>query len=137
MDLGAIPEFYDKPRQYAAFLDQEISFGRKVPLVVVMPDGYGSAALPPAATALIASLPKPTARTANVLTEAAIAAVRKLADAAGHPLGRTGVASSSSTSGSGSVAVQLAILVAVCAALAGGILAFRRRRAKPGMRVRR
>jgi hypothetical protein len=36
VDLGALPTFFGKPRQYAAFLDQEISFGGKVPLLVVM-----------------------------------------------------------------------------------------------------
>ena len=136
MDLGAIPVLYDKPRQYAAFLDQEISFGTKVPLLVVMPDGYGSASLTPAAAATVASLPEPSARTGNALTQAAILAVRKLADASGHPLGRPGAASSANTT-SGSVAVPLTIMLAVCAALAAGILAVRRRRAKPLARTRR
>ena len=39
VDLGAIPSFFEKPKQYAAFLDQEISFAGRVPLLVVMRDG--------------------------------------------------------------------------------------------------
>jgi hypothetical protein len=136
MDLGAIPALYDKPQQYAAFLDQEISFGSRVPLLVVMPDGYGGAGLSAGAAAALGTLSKPPAPTGNALTQAAISAVRKLADASGHPLGHTGAATSSSTN-SGSVAVPLAILVVVCAGLAGGILAFRRRQAKTVLRARR
>src|SRR5581483_8345153 len=45
VDLGVIPDLFNKPQQYAAFLDQEISFQGKQPLLVVMPSGLGGAAL--------------------------------------------------------------------------------------------
>ena len=43
VDLGVIPDLFGKPQQYADFLDQEISFQGKQPLLVVMAAGYGVA----------------------------------------------------------------------------------------------
>lgn len=126
MDLGAIPQLYAKPQQYAHFLDQEISFGTTVPVLVVMPNGYGTAGIPATAVTAIASLPKPVPGS-NGLAEAAIKAVRGLADAAGHPLRRISRGAAGTGGGSG-VAVPLAILLAVCIGLAAAILAVRRRR---------
>ena len=59
VDLGVIPDLFDKPQKYADFLDQEISFQRKQPLLVVMPAGYGVSGVGAAATAALASIPKP------------------------------------------------------------------------------
>jgi hypothetical protein len=126
-DLGALPTFFDKPKQYAAFLDQEINFGSKVPLLVVMPSGYGTAGLPDAAQSVIASLAKPSGRSGNALAEAAITAVRKIAAAAAHPLAAGATRTSSQSGGSGA-AVPLAILVAVCVTVAAAVLTLRRRR---------
>ena len=39
VDLGVIPDLFGKPQKYAAFLDQEISFRTKQPLLVVMKTG--------------------------------------------------------------------------------------------------
>src|SRR5258708_10141456 len=36
VDLGVIPDLFGKPQQYAQFLDQEISFRCKQPLLVVI-----------------------------------------------------------------------------------------------------
>ena len=60
VDLGVIPDLFGKPQKYAEFLDQEISFRRKQPLLVVMPAGYGTQGLSPKAASAIAALPKPT-----------------------------------------------------------------------------
>lgn len=134
-DLGAIPQLFGKPQQYAAFLDQEISFSTKVPLLVVMPNGYGTAGVPSTAAAAIAALGRPPAASGNSLTEAAIAAVRKLAVAAGHPLGAVSKGSASGAGGS-DVALPLAILVVACVAVAAAILTLRRRRAASAVRRR-
>jgi hypothetical protein len=86
-DLGAIAVLFDKPRQYARFLEQEITFpGHKPQLLVVMPDGYGVQNLGPAATAAVASLAKPAGHQTNDLATAAITAVRVLAATTGHPI---------------------------------------------------
>ncbi len=88
IDLGAIPTFFRKPRQYAAFLDQEITFGDgKVPLLVVMPNGYGAAGLSAAASAVVSALPRPSAAPGNALAQAALGAVPKIAVASGRRLG--------------------------------------------------
>jgi hypothetical protein len=84
VDLGAIQTLFDKPKQYADYLDQELSFGHKQPLLVVMPNGYGVQGLPPAATTAAGSLPTPTGTGSDDLARAAITAVRALAAAAGH-----------------------------------------------------
>jgi len=129
IDLGALPTMFAKPQQYATFLDQEISFQGKQPLLVVMAGGYGSAGLPPAATAAIASLPKPTGRTGAALAQSTLAALPKLAAAAGHPVGSVS-ATGRGDSGGGSPALLVAILVVVAVGLATAVIALRRRAAR-------
>ena len=66
-DLGAMPTLFDKPQQYAHFLDQEISFLNVKPLLlVVMPNGYGAQHLGSAATRAVASLNKPASAKATI-----------------------------------------------------------------------
>ena len=48
VDLGAVPELFGQPQKYAEFLDQEIRFIYKGPLLVVMPTGYGITRVAPA-----------------------------------------------------------------------------------------
>jgi hypothetical protein len=135
VDLGAIPTFFGKPKQYAAFLDQEITFADgKVPLLVVMPNGYGSAGLSAAARSTLDTLAKPSADTGNALAQAAIAAVRKLAVADGHAL--SGTTTPSGTSGSGAGAAVPLLILAGCVVLAAGIIGVRRRRALAATRRR-
>jgi hypothetical protein len=116
VDLGVIPDLFGKPQQYANFLDQEISFHTKQPLLVVMPAGYGSQGLDPAATRELASVAKPTGKTPDDLAQAAITAVAKVADASGHPV--KGVAGVSGSSGSGGSSTTILVVVLALAALA-------------------
>ena len=46
-DLGTVPQFLGRPQPYAGFLQSEIAFNKPKPLVVVMQDGYGTAAMKP------------------------------------------------------------------------------------------
>lgn len=124
-DLGALSTLFGRPAQYASFLDQEISFATKVPLLVVMPSGYGTEGLSHAGDAVVASLAKPSGRSGNALAQAAIDAVRKIATAAAHHL-PSGAARGSS--GGTRAAVPLTILAAICATLAAAIVALRHRR---------
>jgi uncharacterized integral membrane protein len=127
VDLGALPTMFAKPQQYATFLDQEISFNGKQPLLVVMANGYGSAGLPPAAQAAVSSLPRPAGKDGEALAQAALAAVPKLAEAAGHKVpGATGGGDSSSGVSSGLLIAIVAVLAAV---VAGAVIVVRRRRA--------
>ena len=132
-DLGAIPSLFDKPQQYASFLDQEISFvNTKDLLLVVMPNGYGVAGLTAPATSAAASLPKPTQRGSDGLASAALGAIPKLAAAAGHPVDAVSGASGKSAGGGGSGATVggVAALAVGAVVIAGGVMWFRRRRAQ-------
>jgi hypothetical protein len=137
VDLGVIPDLFGKPQKYATFLDQEISFRSKQPLLVVMPAGYGVEGLSPEATAAVASLPKPASGQGNALATAAQKAVTTLAEVSGHPVpAASGSGASSSSSGGGSSST-LVIILAVAAVITAGALAaitLRRRRTGPASR---
>jgi len=126
VDLGVIPDLFDKPQKYAEFLDQEISFQTKQPLLVVMPAGFGGAALGAPATAALKTLTKPAGKQSSDLARAAIPAIAKLAAASGHPL----KGGSSSSHSGGSTAPLLIALVLAAVAAAAALLGIRRRRAR-------
>ncbi len=132
VDLGVIPGLFGKPQQYADFLDQEISFQGKQPLLVVMAAGYGTRGLDAKATQLATDLPKPMGRTPTALAIAAVGAVAKLATASGHPIkGVPGVAGSGS--GGSSPTVIVVILALAALATAAALVTLRRRQAaSPG-----
>jgi hypothetical protein len=137
VDLGVIPDLFGKPQKYATFLDQEISFRGKQPLLVVMSAGYGVQGLSPKATSTVATLPKPTSGQGNALATAAESAVMKLADTSGHPISGASQNGSSSSSAGGGSSSTLVIILAVAAAIAAGALAaitLRRRRTGPASR---
>ncbi len=120
VDLGVIPDLFDKPGQYAKFLDQEISFqNSKQRLLVVMPAGYGVEGLSAKA---VSSLPKPAGKTSDDLARAAIPALAKLV---GHPLatGTQGTKSGSSNT------LLLVVLIVAAILVAGALIALRRRHA--------
>ncbi|MBV9604803.1 MAG: hypothetical protein JO027_06840 [Solirubrobacterales bacterium] len=122
-DLGAVPSLFGKPRQYAAFLEQEINFlDAKDVLLVVMSKGYGVQHAGVGAQAALASLKQPAGARADDLAQAAIEAVPKLAAAAGHPLGSIAGGSRATTSSSTLKAIVLAISAIV---IAGGLVALR------------
>lgn len=128
VDLGAIPTLFAKPQQYADFLDQEISFfGSKQPLLVVMPNGYGVRGLGPSATDAASTLEPPTGRASDNLARAAIAAVPKLAAAAGHPIAG---GSGESDGGEGDNTTELSVGASVFLAVtvSAAVLWFRHRR---------
>jgi hypothetical protein len=123
-DLGALPTLFDKPKQYSNFLDQEISFLNVKPLLlVVMPNGYGVTHVGAAATRVAGTLKKPASSQSDDIARAAIAAVPKLAAAAGHPIGT--VSEAGSGSGGPSPLLALAVLAAVAVAAAAVITRIR------------
>jgi MYXO-CTERM domain-containing protein len=126
VDLGVIPDLFGKPQQYADFLDQEISFRTKQPLLVVMAAGYGTQGLNANASHLATVLPKPAGTTSNALAAAAVGAVAKLASASGHSIkGVPGVAGSGS--GGSSPTVIVVVLALAALATAAALVALRRR----------
>lgn len=134
-DLGAVPNLFGRPQQYAEFLDQEISFlNMKQLLLVVMPDGYGTQGLGSAPTRVVTSLKKLSGGRSEDLARAAIAAVPKLATAAGHPIAQT---PGGSGGGDSSTMLTAGLLAAGAVVCAGSVLAIRRQWARPSGRVRR
>jgi hypothetical protein len=129
-DLGVVPQMFGRPQQYANFLDQELRLflGPHPPLLVVMPAGYGVQGLPRTAISTAASLPKPSGKQSNDLARAALAALPKLAAAAGHPI--PGTVASRPDSGSGGSTWILVVLALVAIAIAGGVLVARHRLAR-------
>lgn len=126
-DLGSIPELFARPQEYADFLDQEISFTAKQPLLVVMANGYGTRGLSPVATAAVAKLPLPSGPTSDDLAQAALTAIGRITAADGHPLGDVQPATASG-SGDSATIVIFAVLVALTLAAAGAIIAVTMRR---------
>jgi hypothetical protein len=89
-DLGSVTPLWGKPRQYARFLDVEISFLYKHRLLVVMPNGFGFAWPHHPSNREYAVLSKIRIHPGGVgLVDAAQTAVQRLATASGvkiaHP----------------------------------------------------
>jgi hypothetical protein len=121
VDLGAIPELFAKPQEYATFLEKEISYNTKPLLLVVMQAGFGLVASgPPSA---LAGLQIPTQRGSDGLAIAAIKAVGLLAAHARHPIVLPPIpaAGGASSAGTSSIVVFVAplALVLLVAAVVG------------------
>jgi hypothetical protein len=83
-DLGSVTELWRQPQNYADFLGQELSLVYHGPLLVVMPNGFGLYHASGASRPALAGLPE--AGTASGIAAFALAAVQRLARAAGHAL---------------------------------------------------
>jgi hypothetical protein len=136
LDLGAVPALFEKPQEYADFLEQEIVLVQRQqePLLVVMPAGYGVVGVSAAAPRAIAGLPGPASGQSDDLARAAMTAVAKLATATGHPIATPAAAATAPTGSAqagGSFPVLVVALVAVGAGAAAATVLVRRRRASP------
>ncbi len=86
-DLGSVTELWSQPRLYARFLGQELSLVYRGPLIVVMPNGFGSYPSGKSAAAeqsVLAGLPPPGS--VSRLGEVTLKAIERIAAATGHPL---------------------------------------------------
>jgi hypothetical protein len=126
-DLGAVPQFFGKPQQYAPFLQSEIAFNSKRPLLVVMPAGYGAAALPKGSETGLQGLAPPKSASGEDLGRSAIGAIVKLSAAAGHPVPQPKLPASGG-GGGGSTSPLIIFGVPVALLALGGVLAALRRR---------
>jgi hypothetical protein len=134
VDLGVIPDLFGKPQQYAQFLDQEISFQTKQPLLVVMSTGYGVQGIDGPAAGAVASISKPASGQSDDLARGAITAVAKLAQAAGHPIAGVSGLPAGTGSGGGSSGLLIALLAAAAAATAAALAVVTLRRRNPSNR---
>jgi hypothetical protein len=82
-DLGSVTELWRQPRNYARFLGAELSLVYRGPLLVVMPNGFGTYHLGRAAAAGQSALTDVRVRG---LGATALAAIQRLASASGHLL---------------------------------------------------
>jgi hypothetical protein len=102
-DLGSVTALWRQPANYARFLGQEIALVAHGPLLVIMPNGYGYTATPGARAA--SSALDGLAAAGPALGVGAIAAVRRLAASAGHPLPLMAVGAPSPGRGGGAAVV--------------------------------
>src|SRR4051812_3721998 len=128
-DLGAVPQFFGRPQSYAPFLESEIAFNTKKPLLIVMPSGYGVAAMPAGAENGLQGLAPPKSAQGEDLGRAAVGAIVKLSKAAGHPVPAPKLPAPSASDGGGNNASPLIVFGVPVALLAlGGLLFGLRRR---------
>ena len=124
-DLGAVPDLFGKPQQYADFLDREISFNKKALLLVVMPQGFGVSGTGPAS--VLAGRTVPAGTGSDRLARAAIPAVGALAAHAGHPISLPTVGAAIGSSGGTSALLTFGAPLALVLLVAGGAALFKSR----------
>lgn len=121
-DLGSVAALWRDPQQYAEFLGEELSLVYKGPLLVVMPNGFGLHGFTvPAGTvsSALADIRAPT--DGSQLAQVTIAAIDRLASAAGHPLpsiGASALTASGNHHGSSIGTVGWAVLLIGCLLIA-------------------
>ena len=81
-DLGAFPQLFGKPKDYARLLSNEIAFAYKGPLLIVMPGGFGTRHISAAREKLLAGI-KIDSSSPDAMTRTTIDASRALLSAAG------------------------------------------------------
>ena len=130
VDLGAIPQLFGRPAAYAPFLEREIAFRTRGPLLAVMPAGIATANVNAKARQAIAPITVDRSQQSNGLVAAAIRAVPKMATASGHPVAEVPVpaASGSRTAGGGSSPLLVFGAPVLLVAIAALVAALRRRR---------
>src|SRR5919202_5402159 len=72
-DLGSVPQFFGRAQPYAQFLEREIAFNQKVPLLTVMPTGYGAAEAGPKAVDALKGVKPPGSSDGDAMGRGAIA----------------------------------------------------------------
>ena len=123
IDLGADPQLYGTPQRYASFLDVEISYNSRAKLLVVMPQGFGTAAAGPLSA--LTGIRIDAAQKTDGLARAAIEAVVALADRAGHRIAAPALPSTAASGGSPPW-VLIAPAIAAVLLIGGGVVARRK-----------
>jgi hypothetical protein len=129
VDLGAIPQLFAKPAEYAPFLGREIAFKSKDPLLVIMPAGIATSNVSAKAQQAIQGIKIDASKQSDGLVAAAIEAVPKMATASGHPVAAVPIPSSGSGNKGGGSTSPLIVFGApvLLVALAALVAALRRR----------
>jgi hypothetical protein len=129
VDLGAIPQLFGKPAEYAPFLGREIAFKSKNPLLVIMPAGIATNNVSAKAQQAIQGIKIDASKESDGLVAAAIEAIPKMATASGHPVAAVPVPSSGGGKKAGGGTSPLIVFGApvLLVALAALVAALRRR----------
>ena len=129
VDLGAIPQLFGRPAEYAPFLGREIAFKSKNPLLVIMPAGIATNNVSAKAQQAIQGIKIDTSKQSDGLVAAAIEAIPKMATASGHPVAAVPVPSGGDGKKSGGGTSPLIVFGApvLLVALAALVAALRRR----------
>jgi LPXTG-motif cell wall-anchored protein len=122
-----VPQYFGKPQSYAPFLQREIAFNTRKPLLVVMPAGYGAAALPIGTEGALQGLKAPTSGGGSALGRSTVEAILRLSKAGGHPV----AAPKLPEAGGGGASPLIVFGVPVALLALGGVLAALRRRQHP------
>ncbi len=128
LDLGAVPNLFGHPQQYAEYLDREISFNQKQPLLVVMPQGFGLASVGPGGALDRTSID--TRHGPYGLVQSAMRALVTLVRASGHSISLP-KQSGQAPRVSGPPAIILFAVPIVLLVLGGAMVARRHRRGEP------
>src|SRR4051794_29049309 len=123
-DLGLVPQLFNKPQAYAPYLGREIAFNTKKPLLVVMPEGYGTFSVAPKVAAAVGKLKAPGSNLESI-GKGTIDAMVAMSKAGGHPVKKPAVSGGGSSGGT-SPAIIFGVPVLLLA-LAGILAALRRR----------
>jgi hypothetical protein len=131
-DLGSITELWRRPESYARFLGQELSLNFHGTLLVVMPDGFGLYGPGAHSAGQRAALARARpGGTAGGLGATAIAAVQRLAAAAGHPL-TVGAISTRAAPANNDYLAWLALLIGALLIMVAWIASLRARPLRSG-----
>jgi hypothetical protein len=142
-DLGAVPDYFGRPGEYARFLAGELAaYGQlsapahgkpnSDPLLVVMPAGFGTKGLPAGTDRDLRSIDLGGDASPDGLASAAGYAVQEIAKKGGHPIAAEFDEPQAAGGGGG---VLVPVLVGVGLALLAGVAIFARVRAQNGAPV--
>jgi hypothetical protein len=110
-DLGAVPDFFGRPQEYAKFLYSELRRvkPRNYGLLVVMPAGYGVYGPPRAQAGSLRSLSVSSSSDSDQLANAAVLGLQQLAKSGGHPIPQL---VKPPTTGGGGLSAGVVVLIA-------------------------
>ena len=126
VDLGGVPQLFNQPQNYAKFLGDEIAFNSRKPLLVVMPNGFGTDSAGPNAAGAVSGLKPPGGTKPDDLARASVDAVVALAKAAGHPVPKPKLPGGGGSGGGGTPVLVFGVPVLLL--VIAGVLASIRRR---------
>jgi uncharacterized protein GlcG (DUF336 family) len=130
-DLGAVTSLWARPGQYARFLDVELSYGFKGPLLVVMPSGLGFHHYQRSSdreNRVIRSIR--VGQGADGVALAASTAVERLSAQAGHPIAPPPAPVAKTSSIFSKRLLVGGVVLVVAGVLVGGLLLMAARRRK-------